>query len=503
MIPITKTDVMNSGGFLSALSAKSSEYVKSIIQGTKQFDSIEGALLRNIVHTDPHLDEYFAELLFRACLPNDLANIEFIEETVFSADHDLGCQQLWPQAAVFGIGDTVSCGVAPLLLFDEHKNGKGKASSSCGEVVVNYLEANNQVTFPDSVRTVLHEVNIIDEFGNAHPQHLGNLIKTIHNVRFLFSKGSSPKDDVKDFLSPTWKRSLINGCITAVIYCLENDIDLISDPDSKKSELQKSLKEYVDKSLHKSHPNFEKARQIIASNFGSQQGVFGKAVLKSAKGPIIDANGNNVPQILILSRICFACYKCWGEKITNMIMLHFWETEFQNQINFLALFEELDKAFKNQKSVNKRTRLGVIRREILHPIEIRKKISDKNTHQTKYIRRQSPLWVINIRPTSDVFNANQATLNYINKNNNGVGLILIEDTYIGTKTLFRGEAIPSTNWAKLTHLIESIEPQCWHDPSTDPNQPAPFIINGSKAHQYVLCSRLDMDALCMLVKRCF
>lgn len=501
MIPITKTDVMDSGGFLSALSVKSSEYIKSIIQGTKQFDSIEGALLRNIVHTDPHLDEYFAELLFRACLPNNLANIEFIEETLFSANNDLGCQQLWPQAAVFGIGDAVSCGVAPLLLFDEHIKGKGKASSSCGEVVANYLEANNQITFPDSVRTVLHEVNIIDEFGNAHPQHLGNLIKTIHNVRFLFSKGSLPKDDVKDFLSPTWKRSLINGCITAVIYCLENDIDLISDPASKKNELQKSLNEYVDKSLHKSHPNFEKARQTIASNFGSQQGVFGKAVLKSAKGPIIDTNGNNIPQILILSRICFACYKCWGEKITNMIMLHFWETEFQKQINFLAMFEELDKAFKNQKSVNKRTRLGLIRREILHSIEIRKRIIDKNTHQPKYIQR--PLWVINIRPTSEVFNANQATLNYINKNNNGVGLILIEDTYIGTKTLFRGEAIPSTNWAKLTDSIKSTEPQCWYDPSTDSNQPAPYIINGNKAHQYVPCSGLDMDILCMLVKKYF
>ena len=503
MITINKIDTEESGGLLSAISMKSAQYIRGLIPRTN-LAGIERLLGRHIVHTDPHLDEYFAELIFRSCLPSQSFNIEYIEESLFSVNNDFGAQQLWPQAVIFGIGSTVSYGVTPLLLFDEHVLGKGKTSASCSEVVIDYLENTAQSSFPASIRTVLNEVNIIDEFGNAHPQHLGNVIKTLHNVYFLFSKGPTPKDDVRDFLSFAWKRSLIDCCIASIIYCLENSIDLIGDPPSKKEALQKSLNEYITNSLHKSHPHFERARQTIASNYGNQKGVFDEALLRGAgKKVLTDNSGNNIPQLLILSRICFACYACWGEKITNMIMMHFWETEFQKQINFLTLTEELDRAFRGRKNVNKRTSLGVIRRDILKTLEIEKEIIDKYTHQKKFIKYQAHLWVLNICPRGDVFNAHQAALNYINKNNHGCGLILIEDSSLGTKTLFRTKAIPNEKWSHLINMIKSIEPNCWYDPSTDPNRPAPFVNNGNKAHQYVQRSGLDLTALCDLAKKAF
>lgn len=505
MINITKTDIDDYGGLLAALSYKSVDYIKSIISVSKPFGKIEKSLVRNIVHTNPHLDEYFAELMFRSSLSRNKKNIEFIEQSIFSKENDLGCKQLWPQASVFGIGRDVSPDVAPLFLFDEHIVS-GKMASSCSELVIKYLEYNNEVTISDSLKKILNEINIIDEYGNAHPQHLGNIIKTIHEVKFLFSKGQSKKDDVRDFLSCIWKKALINACIVAVIYCLENNIDLISDPASKKDYLQKSLNEYVDRSLHRSHPNFEDARQKIASNYGNQQGVFDEAVLRKAgKELITDNTGNSIPQLLILSRICFACYNCWGEKITHMIMPHFWETEFQNQINFETLYKEMDKIFANNKSVDQMTQLGIIRREILFDItlDIKKEIFDQHTHQKRDIWKKSHLWVINIRPNGNVFNAHKAALNYINKNNNGLGIVLTEDTYIGSKTLFRGKSVPVENWKKIISLIKSIEPECWYDPSRDPNQPAQFIINGGKARQYVLLSGMDISALCMLTQRAF
>lgn len=503
MITINKTDFEESGGLLSVISVKSAEYTSSLITCTNQV-GIEKRLKRLIVHTDPHLDEYFAELIFRACLPNQSFNTEYLEESLFSANNDFVAQQLWPQAIVFGIGSTVSYGVTPLLLFDEHTISKGKTSSSCSEVVIDYLENVAQSSFPESIRTLLNEVNVIDEFGNAHPQHLGNIIKTLHNVCFLFTKGKTPKDDIRDVLSFAWKRSLIDCCLTAIIYCLENNIDLVSDPPSKKEALQKSLNEYVSKSLHKSHPHFERARQTIASNYGNQKGVFDEALLRGAGTKVLtDGSGNNIPQLLILSRICFACYSCWGEKITNIVMTHFWETEFQKQINFLTLIEELDSAFSAGNNVNKRTSLGVIRREILKRIEIEKEIIDKYTHKKKYIKYRVPLWVLNICPRGDVFNAHQVALNYINRNNHGCGLILIEDSSRGIKILFRAKAIPNEKWSRLIKEIMSIEPNCWYDPSTDPTRPAKFINNGSKAHRYVQLSGLDLTALCDLAKNVF
>jgi hypothetical protein len=501
MIPITKTDIDDYGGLLAALSYKSADYIKTCISASKPYVENEKLLVRNIVHTNPHLDEYFAELMFRSSLSKNKTNIDFIEQSIFSKENDLGCKQLWPQASVFGIGRDVSQDVAPLFLFDEHVVS-GKIASSCSELVIKYLEYNNKITIPDSLQMILNEINIIDEFGNAHPQHLGNIIKTIHKVKFLFSKGQSKKDDVRDFLSYTWKRALINACIVAVIYCLENNIDLISDPASKKDYLQKSLNEYVDKSLHRSHPNFEDARQLIASNYGNQQRVFNEAVLKARNKLITDNIGNSIPQLLILSRICFACYNCWGENITHMIMTHFWETEFQNQINFRTLYKEMDKLFVNNKSVDQMIQLGIIRRNILF-VDIKKEFFDRSTQQKRYIGVKSQLWVINIRPNVDVFNPHRVALNYINKNNNGLGIVLIEDTYIGSKTLFKGQSFPVENWNNLISILKSIEPACWYDPSPDPNQPAPFIINGGEARQYVLLSGMDIDALCMLIQRAF
>ncbi|MBU2546713.1 MAG: hypothetical protein KKE46_06250 [Gammaproteobacteria bacterium] len=503
MIQINQNDIQLAGGLLSALSAKCAEYLHSLLP-TVNLSGIEKLLKRHIVHTDPHLDEYFAELFFRSCLPSAGTDIEFIEESLYSEKDDFGAQHLWPEAVVFGIGRTVSSRVQPLLLFDEHIPGKGKTLSSCSTVVADYIQGASKATLPDSIQTALREVSAIDEFGNAHPQHLGNIIKTLHNVHFLFEKGATSKDDVRDLLDYTWKRALIDACIVAVIYALENKIDLLGDPSAKKDTLQKSLKHYIANSFHKTHPNFENAGHTITSNYGNQNEVFNKAILKDNNGKILtDSSGNQIPQLLILSRICYACYSAWGDNLANMIMVHFWEIEFQNQLNFRTLTEELDKVFLTRKSVDERTALGVVRCEILQSIEIQEEIFDKYTHQKRTINRQVPLWILNLVPRGDVFNANRPCLNYINSNNHGCGLLLLEDSILGTKALFKANSTPYDKWERLVETIRSIEPNCWYDPSKDPNRVANFINNGNKANQYVQRSALDLYSLCKLAKNIF
>jgi len=500
MIQITNTDIKNNGGLLSALHFKCSNYLSNILRQIS-LTGIEKYLRHHIVHTDPHLDEYFAELLFHSALPNQISRVEFLEESLYSATNDFGAKLLWPNSIVFGIGSTVSYGVQPLLLFDEHLVGKGKTLPSCSEVVLDYLESEGKLTIPKSIKTVLKEVSIIDEFGNAHPQHLGNLIKTLHNVRFLFNKGATQKDDVRDFLSHSWKRTIINIGMTSVIYALENNIDIVGDPSSKKEALKNSLDHYVKNTPHKTHPRFEEARQTISSNYGNQNGVFNDAVLKGAGGKVLqDSFGNSIPQLLLLSRICFSSYYTWGEDITNLLMMHFWEVEFQKQINFLSVKEELEKVLLNKNNADIRTSVGVIRVQILPQIEIQKSIQNYQTKQQRIIKLRKPLIVLNLVPRGDVFNAHSPALNYLNSNNDGCGIIFLEDPFLGTKTLFRANNFPNDKWAKLINLIKSIEPNCWYDPSTDPTRPAPFINNGNKAHQYVQRSGLDLHSLCELIK---
>src|ERR1039458_5935964 len=96
MITITQSDISASGGVLAALADKSCECVRAVLKsGWKATPpEILESLERIIVHTEPHLDEYFAELLFRSCLPREKQQCEFIEQSVFSATNDLGCQHL-------------------------------------------------------------------------------------------------------------------------------------------------------------------------------------------------------------------------------------------------------------------------------------------------------------------------------------------------------------------------------------------------------------------------
>ncbi|NLE00527.1 MAG: hypothetical protein GX640_11695 [Fibrobacter sp.] len=426
--------------------------------------------------------------------------IDFMEESLFSDTNDYGAQLLWPEAIVFGIGSTVSNDVKPVLIFDEHSCDK-MTFDSCSDRVTKYIQITKNSNISPSILTILNEVSVIDRFGHVHPQHLHSLIKSLHNVRFLISKGESSSDEIRETLSPTWKRTLIDACITGMVYAIENDIDVIDDFAGKKEALQKSLKYYVEYTPHKANPLFEDARQQIATNFGNQRIVFKDAVLKDASGKVLlDSNGKPICQLLILSRICHACNAAWGEDITNILMMHFWEIEFQKQINFLTLINELDSSPLDSKPFEKRTTLGIIRRETLQKVEVRKEVFDHQTQKNKIVRRQASIWVLNIVQGVNSFNANQAALNFINSKNDGCGVLLLEDSSLGTKALFRANSFPVDIWKKIIGAVKTIEPQCWYDPSTDPSNPAPFINNGTKAHQYVQRSALDIYSLCRLIE---
>ena len=114
MLTISQTEIQKAGGVLAALTEKSCEYIRSILPPAAMlgFGGIETGLDRIIVHTSPHLDEYFAELVFRLCLPQEKRNCDFLEQSIFSKTNDLACQHLWPTAAVLGIGGTVSGGAS-------------------------------------------------------------------------------------------------------------------------------------------------------------------------------------------------------------------------------------------------------------------------------------------------------------------------------------------------------------------------------------------------------
>lgn len=504
MIQINSTDIKNSGGLLSAISMKAVEYLRKLLPVNQKLQGISKAIERHIVHTDPHLDEYFSELLLRAAIERNSNEIEFKEETLFSDTDDFLAQELWVNGVVFGIGGTISPGVKPLLIFDEHVKGKGRISSSCCEMVAKYVTNGDLNKIPSSIEKVINEVNCIDAYGKGDTQHLSKILKNVHEVRFLFEKGATPKDDIRDNLTEVWKRTLVDAILVSIIYCFENNIDLLHNPDEKKDILMKSLKGYVNISLHKNEPAFSRTYQWISGVYGDQQKAFDRAFLKDPTDKyILDQHGNKTPQYLLLSRICFALHKCWDEGIATFVMNHLWETELLKQMNFYAVEDEIGDLLTKNNTVNKNTKVGFIAKRTLKAIDIRKEIVDKITRQKKVVNLKAPLWVIYAKPYADYFQAQKVLTNIINENNNGCGLILIENTVIGTKLLSRGSSIFNTNWRALSKQVMGFEPDKWYDPTLDPAKPTFFILNGNKSHQYILRSGLDLESLCSLSEKCF
>jgi len=82
MIPLTRGPNSSSADLLSVLSTSSVEYLRKIICQGNLFSTGLDNVKRHIVHTDPHLDEYFAEFLFRSAFPME-KGIDFMEESLF------------------------------------------------------------------------------------------------------------------------------------------------------------------------------------------------------------------------------------------------------------------------------------------------------------------------------------------------------------------------------------------------------------------------------------
>jgi hypothetical protein len=510
MLTISQAETQRAGGFLAVLTDKSCEYIRSLLpqSAVVGFDGKEADLERIIVHTNPHLDEYFAEFIFRSCLPKERRGCGFAEQSIYSKTADLACQHLWPTAAVLGIGGTVSGGVNPLFLFDEHvideEIGKSKrTASSCSQLVSQKLIRR----LPPPLEILLSEVNAIDEYANAHEQNLANLIKPLHEVRFTTKIDPASGNFVSDFLTPDWKRAIVDASITAIAYCLQEKIDLVGNPDDKKALLKESLENYKLNSPHSSHPDFEAALKFIRDTYFDQAKVFSEAVLKKdedrngkiVKVPILDAAGNEIPQLFLLSRVVFACEHCWGENIRNIIATHFWEVAMQSQLNFILVRRSVAEMFdKNVKRFV--SSAGAICREVLPPMNVGG-------------GRKFPVWLVSIAPTSSVFLANKGVANFINEENNveadsrrrakGCGLVLVQDRIQGTTALFKCSAISDDKWEKLVNLIRAREPDCWHVVPTPSGGIASFILNGNKTHRHVPRTGLDIVTLSGLVRHTF
>lgn len=470
MITINRKYIQQNGGVLKSISKKSSSYLRELLyqkRALKRLSVDLKKLDRTIVHAYPHLDEYFADLLLRSCLPEHKMGIDFMELSIQSRTNDSTCKAYFPNAIVLGIGSTVSGGAKALKIYDEHLNHGKRGDVSCSELVKKDVLKER---IPWSIYKILNEVNEIDSSGGAHPQHIGNILKIGHSARFMYKKGKEFHQSKQGWLTPQWKKTLMDASITAVIYCLQNKIDLRLYNEENKQFLTESF------TLYSSNSPFKNDRFFTPTIHHLKNIYFNQTVhYKTAKLP-----NSKTPQLLIISRVCYALYKCWGEKIAQIIMLHFWEMLYQGQASFLDIQSELKGLTSNANDIVIQSKYGKIYRKLL---------SLNNSYNNENF------WLIEIDQTPRMLMGNRPVIHYLNTKNNGYGLIFINDKFQCTKALFKGSSMPDTLWEKLVNRLCQKEPSYWHV-----TEGASFLINGNRSHQYVPFSQTEVEDIVEILK---
>ena len=431
---------------------------------------------RFIVHKAPHLDDYFAEMLFRSALKSDERRREFLEQALYAED-DQSARIQWPSAAVFGIGSTLPCGKHAQHLFDEHIASGGRTADSCATLVANRCFQH----LPSSVGRVLQEIGDIDSSGGAHELHLNNLLKTCHSVQYLLGATDDGRR-ISGKLQDHWKRAVVNGLISAVVYCLEAGI-AITDSDKVKEEIGAEFDRFLSHSPYRDWPESEKATQRVRGAASST-----KQMLERAR---VSIGGREEPQLLVAPFMACAAREAWGAEIAYFLMVHFWESEVLKNIHFVRSEALLERVF--QDAAHPKVVYGYESSMGAAVVADKRFVGKLRTQSglERPAKFPSSLWILSCRHNNFTLSPNKAMGRFLWEHNCGVGLVLCENTKEMTKVLFKGRYLPDGFWNELVARINAKEPGLWYRPQPT----APFILNGNAAHQYLDRSSITLGRL--------
>lgn len=499
------TDYINTtGGLMSALSLRSAEILQTLIEGiqTTTFEKEKVNQLKYLLmHKNPHIDEYFAGLIFRACLPEKQRNIEHGEIVLTSAHDDLIAKAQWPHAAVLGIGGTHTGGAQALYLFDEHAiDGKAKKVNSLALLMKQRMFGSQQVPYP--LYILLYEVNHIDAYGGAHPKNLSSYIKRLHDTPLMLS-GEEPEDPNSFiFMDPTWKTGIIDACVVALLGR--------SQVQYPKSEwlpaLEASLRDFQNRTVLKADPLFNDAYSKVKQNLTHVfqlhlQNNSTCLTVPTAQGlrEPQKSNGRVAFQTMLMPYLPLLCNRYWGPELTRVILLPFWETRVFAEILSIRGRRQLQQVFAARKKNNVSVPLtiGVLTFSSCPP------------SSSMLVADADPIpdtWILDLAAAPGI--TSPGTLNhFVNRTNAGYGYTIFRSKISDTIILTKGAAIEAAEWNAVCETLLQTEGSssmqeniigCWHIVQNEKGY-AGFALNGNPSHQYVPRSMIDAQWLLSLL----
>jgi hypothetical protein len=259
------------------------------------------------------------------------------------------------------------------------------------------------------------------------------------------------------------------------------------------------LEQYISRTNLNQDASFRKINDRQKSLTNGQAVVFREAFLAGKKDLLLDETGKPVPQRLVFSRIIYACNKCWGKGIADLIATHIFEIFYRAQYGFEKVESEIIALF-NSKAGGRHSPLGRIERVNLPPIYVQ--ASRRLKGRTEHFDGNLPLMVLIAAPAPGIIKAKEAAMNFINENNWGCGVVFLIDTAEGTKSIFKVKNLPQEKWDRFCNMLQNREPELWYRPIFD-RGPAPYMLNGTSSHKELDRSNLSVDGLLRLLRKNF
>lgn len=491
-VVLDKLYLEEKGGILNALTYASAQYIYKVLEKygrekIKRFDEFKTKKLkRTIIHKNAHLDEYFAELLFRAILPPHLKDIEVSEHVLMSKEDDTFAKISWPNGVVFGIHAEEAGGAKALAFYDEHLQNGTRIKPSCSQLIAEEFLGYN---IPKSIQKVLDEVNLNDANKGAHQFHFAHVIKEMHDILLLVGKDEINQSNVSKYLNENWKRGIIDSVLVSLVFAFENNLEqmLLRNANGILQATKNSFNYFIKHTLLSSEKYYSETLKFYENNILNINPIVTAKWKVNVQGEEL-ASKERIDQILLIQRVCYTLNECWGNHIGSFVMMHIWNVLFQRQMNFLFVQEKV-KELSESPSVS--SEFGSIRKYEIENDRIKPEASGKRT----LFKDNSKIFLLVVELTNpNFYNITKPIQNYLNNDyefggNNGFGIFMIHDKIINSIYINCGATFPKDVFNKFANKIYEAEPDKWFLFRPQGND-IEFILNRTKAHQDQLPSSI-------------
>ncbi|MBO4336101.1 MAG: hypothetical protein J5846_09795 [Desulfovibrio sp.] len=430
-------------------------------------------------HLRPHLDEYLAMLLFRACLPEAQRNLPLLETVLTDAQDDPLVRESWSKAAVFGLGGVQNGGSKPLLVFDEHTpTGQQHTASSAVALVTHRLLSSN--ILPKALFFILREADLVDALGGAHPKHLANYLLRLHDLLPVLQNAKADRPD-----PCLIKRAVAEGALLCLLRAASLDFPYWEEQFWRPRALAQ-LEAHAASSPFRQQEGFNTAYQQLQSNLARfRQPHF--AVKENSQTLLgFPLGRKRLFQSLLVPFIAALCPLVLGEKAGRAIMGRLWDARLVTQMRYSLAFDCLEKTLGPQpEAYDGASAIGHL---------VFRSLPDKNT---------AGPWVIAVDQKAGLSCVRQALTSYVRKYHADQALTLLHNPESDSSVLSRGSGISKALWDKLIDWLldwegssdQEGQPGAWHVVTNARGERADFILNGNAAHRYARKTKLDADTL--------